>query len=317
MSITESDRLFIAGHRGMAGSAIMRRLKSERCTLLVADRSEVDLCDRTAVEKFFQEQRPTGVIFAAAKVGGIHANLTYPADFLLQNVMMASNVIDAAFRFSVRRLLYLGSNCIYPRDCEQPIRESSLLTGPLEKTNEAYALAKIVGLKLCESYRIQHGVCFHSLMPTNLYGPGDNYHRENSHVLPALIRKIHEAKDSDSETVTIWGTGAARREFLHTDDLADAVHFTFGLDDPPDWVNVGTGMDLSILSLAKLIAKVVGFEGEIHTDPGRPEGTPVKCNEMSRLHELGWRHQIDLEDGLRMTYQSFLSDLEAGSLRSF
>ena len=314
----KDSKILVAGAKGMVGSAIVRRLEREGYTdICCAHRDEVNFTSQMQTNYFFKHNEFEYVFVAAAKVGGILANRDYKADVINDNLMIQTNIIRNAHKFGVKKLLFLGSSCIYPKYAPQPLKEESLLTGALESTNEPYAIAKIAGIKMCEAYRDQYGCNFISAMPTNLYGPGDNYHRENSHVLPALIRKIHEAKDSDSETVTIWGTGAARREFLHTDDLADAVHFTFGLDDPPDWVNVGTGMDLSILSLAKLIAKVVGFEGEILTDPGRPEGTPVKCNEMSRLHELGWRHQIDLEDGLRMTYQSFLSDLEAGSLRSF
>ena len=310
------EHLFIAGHRGMAGSAIVRRFESDSCELLLADRSALDLCDREAVDDYFEKNRPTGVIFAAAKVGGILANHRYPAEFLSQNVLMATHVIDAAFRYSVNRLLYLGSTCIYPRDCEQPIREESLLSGPLESSNEPYALAKIVGLKLCQAYRVQHSSMFHSVMPTNLYGPGDNYHPENSHVLPALLRRIQEAKVNQDESVVLWGSGRARREFLHVDDLADAIHFLFQLEDPPDWVNIGTGRDVSILSLAKMIAAVVGYQGEILTDLTKPEGTPVKCTDMRLLHGLGWKHRMDLEEGLAAVYESFLSELDSGQLRS-
>ena len=311
------NRLFVAGHRGMAGAAILRRFQGEGIELLHADRQQLDLCDPRQVDQYFAEHRPTGVIFAAAKVGGIFANEQFPVEFLSENVLMATHVINAAFRYSVRRLLFLGSTCIYPRDCQQPIQETSLLSGPLEETNEAYALAKIVGLKLCQAYRKQHGVQFHSVMPTNLYGPGDNYHQENSHVLPALIRRFHEAKVAGAASVTIWGTGKARREFLHVEDLADAVHFVFQLDNPPDWVNVGTGSDLSVLNLAQRIAEVVGYQGEIQIDPSRPEGTPVKCTEMSLLHQLGWKHKIEIEDGLRMTYESFLRERQSGSLREY
>jgi len=311
------DRLFVAGHRGMAGAAILRRFQGEGIELLHADRQQLDLCDPRQVDQYFAEHRPTGVIFAAAKVGGIFANEQFPVEFLSENVLMATHVINAAFRYSVRRLLFLGSTCIYPRDCEQPIQETSLLSGPLEETNEAYALAKIVGLKLCQAYRKQHGVQFHSVMPTNLYGPGDNYHQENSHVLPALIRRFHEAKVAGAASVTIWGTGKARREFLHVKDLADAVHFVFQLNNPPDWVNVGTGSDLSVLNLAQRIAEVVEYQGEIQIDPSRPEGTPVKCTEMSLLHQLGWKHKIEIEDGLRMTYESFLRERQSGSLREY
>ena len=220
---------------------------------------------------------------------------------------MSVGAINAAFEAGVKRFLFFGSTCIYPRDCEQPIREEALLTGPLEKTNEAYALAKITGLKLCEYYRRQHGVMFHSAMPTNLYGPGDNYHPEHSHVLPALIQRFHDAKLDDAPVVTIWGTGTPRREFLFVDDLADAMVHLIGFDNPPDWVNVGTGIDLTILEVAKLVAKTVGYEGRIETDTDRPDGTPIKCTDATRLHSLGWKHHVDLAEGLKQTYQSFLS----------
>ncbi|MCH1496480.1 MAG: GDP-L-fucose synthase [Rubripirellula sp.] len=315
METRNSKRLFIAGHRGMAGSAILRRFKDSDFELLYADRDELDLCDAGQVDQYFSAHRPDGVILAAAKVGGIFANEQSPVDFLTDNVLMATHVINAAFRHSVRRLLYLGSSCIYPRDSEQPIQENSLLSAPLEKTNEAYALAKIIGLKLCQAYRSQHGVQFHSVMPTNLYGAGDNYHRENSHVLPGLLRRFHEAKVAGAESVVIWGTGTARREFLHVDDLADAVCFVFGLADPPEWVNVGTGNDLTILALAHLIADVVGYQGEIQIDPSRPDGAPAKRLDMTLLHQLGWKHRIELEDGLKMTYRSFLQELDSDALR--
>jgi GDP-L-fucose synthase len=315
MITSPTDRIFVAGHRGMAGSAVVRRLKSEPCQILVADRDRLDLCDPKAVDEYFQEQQPTGVILAAAKVGGINANISFPTEFLSENVRMSTHVIDAAFRHSVRRLIYLGSTCIYPRDCPQPIQESYLLQGSLEMTHEPYSLAKIVGLKLCQAYRRQYGVQFHSVMPTNLYGKGDNYHPDHSHVLPALLRKIHEANARGDQSVTIWGTGTARREFLHVDDLADAIVFLYGLADPPDWVNVGTGVDMTILELANLIASVVGYSGEILTDTSQPDGTPIKCTDMSCLHKLGWRHRVDLDQGIRRTYDDFLNELASGSIR--
>ena len=299
----------------MVGSAVVRRFSGWPGQILVADRSVLNLCDSNAVDDYFRVHRPTGVIFAAAKVGGILANQRYPATFLSENLTMTNHVIEAAFRHGVSRLIYLGSTCIYPRDCPQPIQESSLLQGPLESTNEPYALAKIVGLKLCQAYRKQHGVTFHSVMPTNLYGPGDNYHPEHSHVLPGLLRRFHEAKVENKKSVAIWGTGLARREFLHVDDLADAIHFLYGTEEPPDWVNVGTGNDLSIMALAELIAEVVEYTGEITTDPSRPEGTPVKRTDMRQMHRLGWQHRTDLRTGIERTYQDFLSELHHGTLR--
>lgn len=300
----------------MVGKAVCRRLASENCTVITANRADLDLTDSGEVTRFMASESPDCVIFAAAKVGGIVANNTFPVEFLAENVLMATHAITSAFETGVKRLLFLGSTCIYPRDCPQPICEESLLTGPLEKTNEAYALAKIAGLKLCEYYRRQHGVMFHSAMPTNLYGPGDNYHPEHSHVLPALIRRFHQAKLDNAPAVEIWGTGSPRREFLYVDDLADALIHLVGLPDPPDWVNVGTGLDQTILQVAKIVANTVGYQGEIVTDPSRPDGTPVKCTNVSKLHATGWKHRIDLADGLKTTYQAFLSETDAGALRS-
>ncbi|MGB7347805.1 MAG: GDP-L-fucose synthase [Pirellulaceae bacterium] len=311
-----SGNIFVAGHRGMVGSAVLRRLEQESVHVLTATRDQLDLCDPSETLAFFQANQIDSVIFAAAKVGGIGANASYPVDFLSDNVLMAVGAINAAYATGVKRFLFLGSTCIYPRDCEQPIREDALLTGTLEQTNEAYALAKITGLKLCQYYRRQHGVLFHSAMPTNLYGPGDNYHPEHSHVLPALIARFHEAKESGADEVTIWGTGSPRREFLHVDDLADALVHLLSTDEPPDWANVGTGIDLTILELAKLVAQTVGYEGDISTDPSKPDGTPVKCCNVSRIHGLGWQHKINLVDGLAQTYQAFLRETEAKQLRS-
>lgn len=299
----------------MVGSALCRRLAGH-ADLVTAARGELDLLDRRAVDQFFARHRPDTVIFAAAKVGGIVANNTYPVEFLTENATMAINAISSAYEHSVQRFLFLGSTCIYPRDCPQPMREEALLSGPLEPTNEAYALAKIAGLKLCQYYRRQYGALFTSAMPTNLYGPGDNYHRENSHVLPALLRRFHEAAQQGAPSVTIWGTGTPRREFLHVDDLADALVHLLDLPDPPDWVNVGTGKDLSILELAHQVAEVVGFKGEILTDPARPDGTPVKCSDVSRLRASGWQHQIELAEGLRRTYQAYLDELRRDRLRT-
>ncbi|QDV63169.1 GDP-L-fucose synthase family protein [Crateriforma conspicua] len=312
----ELKRIYVAGHRGMVGGAVCRRLEREDVQVVTASRNDLDLTDAAAVEDFFSRQSIDAVVFAAAKVGGIVANNTYPVEFLSDNVLMATHSIKAAYHSKVKRFLFLGSTCIYPRDCPQPIVEDSLLTGPLEPTNEAYALAKIAGLKLCQYYRRQYGVMFHSAMPTNLYGPGDNYHPEHSHVLPALIRRFHEAKLDGTETVTIWGTGSPRREFLYVDDLADALVHLLGVNDPPDWVNVGTGVDQTILDLAKLVAETVGFEGKIETDPSRPDGTPVKCTNVDRLQASGWRHRVDLAEGLRRTYEAFLAEQSAGQLRA-
>lgn len=309
-----SKRIYVAGHRGMVGGALCRALQGT-AEVITASRAQLDLTDRTAVDRFFASEQPDAVIFAAAKVGGIVANNTYPVQFLAENAMMAINAISSAYEHSVKRFLFLGSTCIYPRDCPQPMREESLLTGPLEQTNEAYAIAKIAGLKLCQYYRRQYGVEYTSAMPTNLYGPGDNYHSENSHVLPALIRRFHEATVEGAPSVTIWGTGTARREFLHVDDLAQGLIHLLGLHGMPDWLNIGTGKDLSILELAQAIATVVGFQGEILTDPSRPDGTPVKCTNVSRIHETGWHHQIELIDGLRQTYQCFLDEVRRGELR--
>ena len=252
---------------------------------------------------------------AAAKVGGIHANATYPADFIYENLSIASNLIEGSRRAGVPRVLFLGSSCIYPKLAPQPMPEDCLLTSPLEVTNEAYAIAKIAGLKLCQHYRAQHGLTYHSAMPTNLYGPGDNYHPENSHVIPALIRRFHEAKVSGKPSVTIWGTGTPRREFLHVDDLATACFHLLGLENPPDWVNVGVGEDVTILELATLIARTVGYEGQILTDPTKPDGTPRKLMDVSRLKATGWAPLIGFEEGLAAAYQDFLSKLESGEAR--
>ena len=306
----------MTGHRGMVGGAVVRALQQKDCQSVVTrTRDELDLCDQMAVNAFFAESKIDIVIFCAGKVGGIHANNTYPAEFMHQNLSMAVNSIHAAYRNRVSRLLFLGSTCIYPRNAPQPMAESCLLESPLEKTNEAYALAKIAGLKMCEFYRRQYGVLFHSAMPTNLYGPGDNYHAENSHVLPALIRRFHEAKESGDAAVTIWGTGKPRREFLHVDDLAAGLLHLCSLDDPPDLVNVGTGSDISIMELAKKVAEVVGFQGEILTDSTKPDGTMLKRTDMSLMESTGWAPSISLEEGLRRTYQDFLVEANDGVLR--
>lgn len=311
----QHDRIFVAGHRGLVGSAIVRRLQAEgHDRLLLAGRDRLDLRDRAAVEAFFAEHQPQYVFLAAAKVGGIHANDTYPAEFLLENLQIQNNVIDAAYRHGAAKLTFLGSSCIYPKLAPQPIREDALLTGPLEPTNEWYAIAKIAGIKLCQAYRRQYGFNAISLMPTNLYGPGDNFNLQNSHVLPALIRKFHEAKRRGDPEVVMWGTGTPRREFLHVDDLADAcVHLTRTYKGE-DIVNVGVGEDISIRELAELVREITGYEGQIVNDTSKPDGTPRKLLDVSRLHALGWQAKIGLRDGIAQTYRWFLehsSDIRA------
>ncbi len=310
-------KLFIAGHNGMVGAALVRRFRDESgVELLLRSRTELNLLDQTAVDQFYATEKPDAAIIAAAKVGGIHANNTYPADFLYDNLAIATNTIHGACRAGVGRLLFLGSSCIYPKLAPQPMPEDCLLTGPLEPTNEAYAIAKITGLKLCQAYRKQHGVMFHSAMPTNLYGPGDNYHLENSHVMPALIRKFHEAKEAGHDEVTAWGTGSPKREFLHVDDLADACEFLLNSDSPPDWINVGTGTDVTIRELTELVAETVGYTGKIVWDSSKPDGTPRKLMDVSKLASLGWKAGTELRDGIKKTYASFLSEQASGTLRS-
>ncbi len=301
----------------MVGAAVVRQLTAAGFTnLLLRNRSELDLTSQADVTQFFADQRPEVVIHAAAKVGGIHANNTYPAEFLYQNLVMATNTVHAAWQHGAHRFLFLGSTCIYPRLAPQPIAENSLLTSPLEPTNEAYAIAKIAGLKLCEYYRRQYGVTYHSAMPTNLYGPGDNYHPENSHVLPALIRRIHEAKESNAESVTIWGTGTPLREFLHVDDLAAGVLHLLQLADPPNLVNIGSGQEISIRNVAGLIADVIGYHGTINNDPSMPDGTPRKLSDISLIKSTDWSPKISLRDGLAQAYQDFLNELKQERLRS-
>ncbi len=301
----------------MVGSAVLRKLSELGVAdVVVRSRSELDLRRQADVEDFFDSLRPDVVVFAAAKVGGIYANDTYRAEFIYENLIMAANAIHAAYKSGVQRFLFLGSTCIYPRDAPQPMSEDCLLSGPLESTNEAYALAKISGLKMCQHYRSQYGVTYHSAMPTNLYGPGDNYHPDHSHVLPALLRRFHEAVISGADPVVIWGTGTPRREFLHVDDLADALMHLLSLDDPPNLVNVGTGTDVSIRELAELVAETVGFDGEIVNDLTKKDGTPVKRTNIDLIRSTGWNPNIPLPQGLRRTYQDYLNEIEAGSLRS-
>lgn len=314
-----SQKIYVAGHNGMVGSAILRRLQAraqagEALELITRSHRELDLLDQAAVREFMQAERPDVVILAAAKVGGIHANNTFPAEFIYQNLMIECNVIHQAFEAGVKKLLQLGSSCIYPRAVVQPMREDALLTGVLEPTNEPYAVAKIAGIKLCESYNRQYGVDYRSVMPTNLYGPGDNFHPENSHVMPALIRRFHEAAQNGAPEVVIWGSGTPRREFLHVDDMAEASLFVLELPEDVyaantqpmlSHINVGSGTDISILELAQMIAKVTGFTGKISTDPTKPDGTMRKLMDVSRLADMGWRASIDLEVGISETYDWF------------
>ena len=318
------QKIYIAGHRGMVGSAILRRLeerrkRGEEIELIARGHSELDLTDQSAVRTFLQAERPNVVILAAARVGGIHANNTYPADFIYDNLMIEANVIHQAFEAGVKRLLNLGSSCIYPREVAQPMAEDALLTGPLEPTNEPYAIAKIAGIKLCESYNRQHGTDYRSVMPTNLYGPGDNFHPENSHVLPALIQRFHKAARDGLEEVVIWGTGTPRREFLHVDDMAEAALFvldlpleTYQAHTQPmlSHINVGSGEDISIRELAELVAEVVGFQGRIKTDPSKPDGTPRKLMDVSRLAGMGWTAQIGLREGIEDAYRWYVGNYD-------
>lgn len=310
--LQKDGKFFVAGHRGLAGSAICRALRRagyER--LCLRSHAELDLLEQEAVRDFFAAERPDYVVLAAARVGGIHANAAYPAQFIYENLQIQNNVIHCAWQHKVKKLLFLGSSCIYPKLCPQPIREEYLLTGPLEPTNEPYALAKISGIRMCQAYRAQYGFDAISAMPTNLYGTGDNYHPENSHVIPALIRRFHEARITGLKAVRIWGTGTPLREFLHADDMAEACVFLMEHYSEAGHINVGSGQELSIMDVARLTARVVGFDGEILTDPARPDGTPRKLMDSGRLFALGWRPRITLEDGLRAAYADFLSQTAA------
>ncbi|ABD68969.1 NAD-dependent epimerase/dehydratase [Rhodoferax ferrireducens T118] len=318
--MTQQPKIYVAGHGGMVGSAIVRTLQQQGQTNIVTrTHAELDLTNQAAVQAFFEEEKPDQVYLAAAKVGGIHANNTYPAEFIYQNLMMEAHIIHSAWRNGVQKLLFLGSSCIYPKLAAQPMREDALLTGMLEPTNEPYAIAKIAGIKLCESYNRQygqsHGVDYRSVMPTNLYGPGDNYHPENSHVIPALIRRFHEAKVSKAPTVTIWGTGTPRREFLYVDDMAAASVHVMNLDPAiysahtqptQSHINVGCGSDITIAQLAQAVSQAVGYQGNIDYDPTKPDGSPRKLMDSSRLNALGWRAKVALEQGLMQAYQDFL-----------
>ena len=332
MAALETERIFVAGHRGMAGSAIVRALLQEGVfnnQILTRSRDELNLCNQQAVEAFFNQEKPTQVYLAAAKVGGIHANSTYPADFIYENLVIQTNIVHAAFQAGVKKLLFLGSSCIYPRLAPQPMAEEALLTSPLEPTNEPYAIAKIAGIKLCESYNRQygasHGLQYRSVMPTNLYGTGDNYHPENSHVIPALLRRFHEAKVAGQREVTLWGSGKPRREFLYVDDMASACVFTMNLPEPAfqaqtepmrSHLNIGFGSDISILELGEAIAKTCGFTGAIALDPTRPDGPMQKLMNSKRINQLGWMPKVSLEEGLTLAYEDFLKNLSNQSLRA-
>jgi GDP-L-fucose synthase len=325
--MSHESKIYVAGHRGMVGSAIVRHLVAngvKQAQIVTRTHAELDLTNQAAVQAFFAQEKPDQVYLAAAKVGGIHANNTYPAEFIYDNLMMQANIIDAAFKNGVKKLLFLGSSCIYPKLATQPMREDALLTGTLESTNEPYAIAKIAGIKLCESYNrqygVSHGVDYRSVMPTNLYGPGDNYHPENSHVIPALIRRFHEAKLANAPSVAIWGTGTPKREFLYVDDMAAAsVHVmnlpksSYGQHTSPmlSHINVGYGQDVTIAEAAQTIAQVVGYKGTVTFDATKPDGTPRKWMDSSRLNSLGWQAQVPLQQGLTQAYQDFLSKMSA------
>jgi GDP-L-fucose synthase len=316
IGLTPHTKIFVAGHKGLVGSAIVRRLEAEGCSnLLLRTRDELDLLNQSAVQSFFEQERPEIVVLAAAKVGGILANSLYPGEFIFENLMIQSNIIHWSQRTGVKRLLFLGSSCIYPKLAQQPMKEEYLLTGVLEPTNDAYAVAKIAGIKMCESYNRQFGTSYLSVMPTNLYGPGDNFDLENSHVLPALIRKFHEAKESGASSVVVWGTGNPRREFLHVDDMADSCYLLLCLEEEkykqliislkPCLINIGMGKDISIKELADLVKEIVGFKGEIVFDTSKPDGTPQKLLDISRMDGLGWKAKISLRKGIERTYEFY------------
>ncbi len=306
------EKIYVAGHRGLVGSALMRRLhKAGFTNTVVKTHRELDLVRQSEVDEFFRAEKPEHVFLAAAKVGGIHANSAYPAEFAYDNMQIQCNIIHAAHRTGVKKILFLGSSCIYPKLADQPIKEDSLLSGPLEPTNRAYAVAKIAGITLCQSYNIQYGTHYISVMPTNLYGPGDNYHPENSHVLPALIRRFHEAKVAVAESVTIWGTGKPKREFLFSDDLADACLYLMEHYDGSEIVNIGSGQEITIAELASLVKDVVGFEGSIEYDTSKPDGTPRKLLDCSRINALGWKAQTSLREGISIAYRDFLENVTA------
>ena len=311
--LDRNKKIYVAGHRGLVGSALVRKLEKEGFTnIITKTHEELDLTRQSDVEAFFETEKPDYVILAAAKVGGIHANNTYPADFIMKNLQIECNVIDAAYKNQVQKLLFLGSSCIYPRECPQPIKEEYLLSDYLEKTNEAYALAKIAGLKMCSYYNKQYGTNYICVMPCNLYGINDNFSLENSHVLPALMRKFHEAKERGDNTVTVWGSGKPLREFLNVDDLADACLFLMDFYRGDEFFNVGYGKEVTIRELAELVKETVGFEGEIVMDPSKPDGTMRKLTDISRIKSLGWEPKISLEEGLRQTYQWFCQKYESG-----
>lgn len=313
--LNKNDKIYVAGHRGLVGSAIVRNLQEKGYQNMIGrTHKELDLTNQAAVRKFFEEERPAAVILAAAKVGGIHANDTAPAEFAYENLQIQCNVIDCCHRYQVKKLLFLGSTCIYPRMAPQPIPESALLTGPLEETNEAYAIAKIAGLEMCKFYKRQYGDDFISCMPTNLYGPHDNYDLEGSHVMPAMIRKFHEAKMNQAPSVELWGTGTPLREFLYVDDMADACVFLLENYDGEQHVNIGTGKEVSIKELAGTVQKVVGYEGEIIWNQDMPDGTPRKLTDVSKLHSLGWKHKVELEEGVLLAYQWFKENEESARM---
>jgi GDP-L-fucose synthase len=309
--VEKSAKIYIAGHRGMVGSAIHRKLVKEGFdNFILRTSSELDLRNQSDVRAFFEAERPEYIFLAAAKVGGIMANNIYRAEFLHDNLLIQNNIIDSAYRTEAKKLMFLGSSCIYPKLAPQPLQESSLLTGLLEPTNEPYAIAKIAGIKMCEAYRAQYGCNFISVMPTNLYGPNDNYDLNNSHVLPAMIRKFHEAKEENKPFVELWGTGSPLREFLHADDLADACYFLMQNYNEPEFLNIGVGDDVTIKNLAEMIRNVTGYEGQIHWNTDKPDGTPRTLMDVGKLHELGWKHSIELADGIKLTYQDFLQKIE-------